>query len=251
MDCNRIRQLIAAHLDGELDVVRDAEVIAHLDHCPACAEAALAHAAGCGLIQEKLPRYNAPPELHASIQAALKKQSQPTFPRRLLPFFGKALGLAASLVFAVFIGFSWGNWHARANRLVDEAVTDHIRSLQADHLTDVTSTDQHTVKPWFSGKVDFSPPVIDLAAAGFPLVGGRLEHLDDQPAAALVFHRRLHAINLYIWPTNTTGFATRQAEHSGYHVESWSQNGFNFLAVSEIPAVELAQFAETFRTNQH
>jgi anti-sigma factor RsiW len=251
MDCNQIRPLIAAHLDGELDVVRDAEVITHLDKCPACAEAALAHAASCGLIQEKLPRYSAPPELHASIRAALRTEAKPTTQRQILPFLAKTLSLAASLAFAVFVGFAWGNARSHADRLVDEAVSDHIRSLQADHLTDVTSTDQHTVKPWFAGKVDFSPPVIDLAAAGFPLAGGRLEHLDDRPAAALVFHRRQHAINLYIWPATTTVISPQRSTHSGYHVEMWSQDGFNFLAVSEVAAAELAQFTEQFRSGQH
>jgi len=251
MDCNQIRPLIPAHLDGELDVIRDAEVIAHLDRCPTCADAALAHAANRGLIQEKLPRFTAPLELHTDIRAALQAEAKPTAQRQVLPFLTKTLGLAASVAFGVFVGFTWGNSHSHANHLVEEAVTDHIRSLQANHLTDVTSTDQHTVKPWFAGKVDFSPPVIDLAAAGFPLAGGRLEHLDNQPAVALVFHRRQHAINLYIWPVNTAAVSPRHAERNGYHVEAWSLNGFNFLAVSEIPAVELAQFAETFRTSQH
>jgi anti-sigma factor RsiW len=250
MDCNQTRQLIAAHLDGELDVIRDAEVVAHLDRCPACADAALAHAASRGLIQEKLPRYTAPADLQADIRAALRAESKPAAQLHILPFFGKALGLAASLAFAVFVGFYWGNARSSANHLIDEAVSDHIRSLQADHLTDVTSTDQHTVKPWFAGKLDFSPPVIDLAAAGFPLVGGRLEHIDNQPAAALVFHRRQHAINLYTWPASTTVLSPRVSERIGYHIEAWSRNGFNFLAISEIPAVELSQFAETFRTSQ-
>jgi anti-sigma factor RsiW len=251
MDCNQCRPLIAAHLDGELDVIRDAEVIAHLDRCPACADAALAHAARRGLIQEKLPRYTAPPELHARVHSALRTESKPPIQRQVLPFLAKTVGLAASLAFAVFVGFHWGNSRAHVNLLVDEAVSDHIRSLQVDHLTDVTSTDQHTVKPWFAGKVDFSPPVIDLTAAGFPLAGGRLEHLDGRPAAALVFHRRQHAINLYIWPVDAAAISPQQSERSGYHVETWSRGGFNFLAVSEIPAIELAQFAETFRTNQH
>jgi anti-sigma factor RsiW len=251
MDCNQIRPLIAAHLDGELDVIRDAEVIAHLDRCPACADAALAHAARRGLIQEKLRRYTAPPELHARVHSVLRTESKPPIQRQVLPFFAKTVGLAASLAFAVFVGFHWGNARAHINLLVDEAVSDHIRSLQANHLTDVTSTDQHTVKPWFAGRVDFSPPVIDLAAAGFPLAGGRLEHLDGQPAAALVFHRRQHAINLYIWPVNTTALSTRQAERTGYHVEAWSKSGFNFLAVSEVATPELAQFAELFRSGQH
>ena len=116
------------------------------------------------------------------------------------------------------------------------------------HLTDVPSSDQHTVKPWFAGKLDFSPPVVDLAAAGFPLAGGRLEHIDGRTAAALVFHRRQHAINVFIWPAITGSVPTRQADRNGYHAESWSQDGLNFLAVSEIPAAELSQFATAFRT---
>jgi anti-sigma factor RsiW len=250
MDCNQTRPLIAAHLDGELDVIRDAEVVAHLDRCPACADAALAHAASRGLIQEKLPRYNAPSDLHGDICKALRAESKPAAQHKMPPFLFKSMGLAASLAFAVLVGFHWGNTRSNANHLIDEAVSDHIRSLQADHLTDVTSTDQHTVKPWFAGKLDFAPPVIDLASAGFPLGGGRLEHLDNQPAAALVFHRRQHAINLYIWPVCTTTLSPRMTERIGYHIEAWSRNGFNFLAVSEIPAVELAQFAEAFRSSQ-
>jgi anti-sigma factor RsiW len=250
MDCNQTRSLIAAHLDGELDVIRDAEVVAHLDRCAACADAALAHTASRGLIQEKLPRYAAPADLHAEIRAALRAELKTTAKLHILPFFGKTLGFAALLGFAVFVGFYWGNARSGATQLFDEAVSDHIRSLQADHLTDVTSTDQHTVKPWFAGKLDFSPPVIDLAADGFPLVGGRLEHIDHQPAAALVFHRRKHAINLYIWPVSTTVLSPRMAERIGYHIVAWSRNGFNFLAISEIPAIELSQFAETFRASQ-
>jgi anti-sigma factor RsiW len=249
MDCNQIRPLIAAHLDGELDVVRDAEVIAHLDRCPACADAALAHTAIVGLLQGKLPRYTAPAELYDAVRTAVRSKAEPATQRQVLPFLTRAFGLAASLVLAVFAGFAWGQARAHANLLVDEAVSDHIRSLQADHLTDVASTDQHTVKPWFAGKVDFSPPVVDLASAGFPLIGGRLEHLAGRPAAALVFRRRLHAINLYIWPA-AAALSSRQAARDGYQVEVWSRDGFNFLAVSEIPAVELAQFAETFRLSQ-
>jgi anti-sigma factor RsiW len=117
-------------------------------------------------------------------------------------------------------------------------------------LTDVASTDQHTVKPWFAGKLDFAPPVIDLASSGFPLIGGRLEHFDGRTAAALVFHRRQHAINLFIWPADAVAVASSQAERDGYHVETWSRDGFNFVAVSEIPAAELSQFTDDFRSAQ-
>ena len=129
-----------------------------------------------------------------------------------------------------------------------EAIADHIRSLQFSHLSDVVSTDRHTVKPWFAGKLDFSPPVADLAALGFPLTGGRLEHLDDRPAAALVFRRRLHAINVFIWPAARGTVSNRHAERNGYRAQSWSQGGFNFLAVSEISTVELNQFVAAFKS---
>jgi anti-sigma factor RsiW len=158
-------------------------------------------------------------------------------------------GLAASLAFAALVGFAWGNARSQASLLVDEAVSDHIRSLQTDHLTDVASTDQHTVRPWFAGKLDFSPPVADLAAMGFPLTGGRLEHIAGRPAAALIFHRRQHVINLFIWPVSQTAVAPRHTSRNGYNAETWSQAGLNFLAVSEIPATELKQFSETFRTS--
>lgn len=159
-------------------------------------------------------------------------------------------GLAASLTLAGLVGYTWGHARAHAGLVVDEAVADHIRSLQASHLNDVASTDQHTVKPWFAGRLDFSPPVADLAAAGFPLTGGRLEHLDGHPAAALVFHRRQHAINLFIWPAGPTALSTARAARQGYATETWTQAGFNFLAVSEIPAAELAAFAQAFRASQ-
>jgi anti-sigma factor RsiW len=126
-------------------------------------------------------------------------------------------------------------------------VAQHVRSLQLDHLTDVTSTDQHTVKPWFAGKLDFSPPVVDLASAGFPLAGGRLDQLDGRPAASLVFHRRQHVINLFIWPASARALASQATRRAGFNVQAWSKDGLNFLAVSELPAEELANFTSTFR----
>lgn len=254
MDCNEIRRLIDADADGELDLVRHLDLAAHLRACPQCARLAVEARDRRDALRQSLPRFTAPPELAGRIRAALETEGAPaavaTHPPRRPLFFSplwNIAGLAASLAFAVLVGFSWGNSRARAGLLVDEAVTDHVRSLQAGHLMDVVSTDQHTVKPWFAGRLDFAPPVTDLAAAGFPLGGGRLEHLAGRPAAALVFHRRQHAINLFIWPADAGAVSARQSGRDGYNTESWSQGGLNFLVVSEIPAAELGQFAAAFR----
>ena len=251
MDCNETRRLLDAALDGELDLVRNLELDAHLRACPACARLAENARARSAALRESLPRLTAPVPFAKRIRAALPTDpaagqpgTTPTFP------LWQAAGLAASLAFAAFLGFEWGGARARANHLGEEAVSEHIRSLQADHLTDVASTDQHTVKPWFAGKLDFSPPVADLASAGFPLIGGRLDRLDNRPAAALVFRRRQHAINLFAWPVDGSAVSPRRFESNGYHAETWVRSGFNFLAVSEISPAELAQFADLFRANQ-
>ncbi|MEO6994905.1 MAG: anti-sigma factor [Lacunisphaera sp.] len=257
MDCNDTRRFLETDADGELDLVRHLELEAHLQTCSDCARRADTIRARRSALRDSLPRFNAPPHLAAKIKAALENEAPsaaatPPKSRHLFsfsPLWG-SLGVAASVAVALFIGYTWGGSLARQNLLIDEALSDHIRSLQANHLTDVASTDQHTVKPWFAGKIDFSPPVVDLASTGFPLIGGRLEQLDGRTTAALVFHRRQHPINLFIWPANGSLVASHQTERNGYHTESWSQNGFNFLAVSEIPAAELTQFADNFRNAQ-
>jgi anti-sigma factor RsiW len=252
MDCNDALHLIDADLDGELDLVRHLDLAAHLAACPACARQAEAARARRAAVRELTPRFTAPPHLANRIRVALAAEgASVTTGTRAAPrarFWWPAwnvAGLAASLAFAVFAGFTWGNARARANRLHDEAIADHVRSLQADHLTDVASTDRHTVKPWFAGRLDFSPPVIDLAESGFPLIGGRLEHIDGRTAAALVFRHRQHVVNLFIWPAEPV--RGRHSSQAGYHAESWSAGGFNFLAVSEIPADEIHEFAAAFR----
>ena len=257
MDCNETRRLLEADADGELDLVRHLDLETHLRTCPDCAPRAETARARRAALRDALPRFTAPSHLAAKIKAALEseKSAAPSTSPKSRRLFALSplwinLGLAASVTVALFAGYTWGGSRARENLLIDEALSAHVRSLQANHLMDVASTEQHTVKPWFAGKIDFSPPVLDLASAGFPLTGGRLEQLSGHAAAALVFHRRQHPINLFIWPANENPLAARQAERNGYHTESWSQNDFNFLAVSEIPAAELSQFAASFRDAQ-
>ena len=199
---------------------------------------------------QALPRFEAP----AGLRSAVLKMARPAAPTEstkwgLTNYFGLWAGtvLAAAVVLAAGTGYIWGMARSRTDALVQEAVGDHIRSLQLNHLSDVISTDQHTVKPWFVGKLDFSPPVFDLAVSGFPLSGGRLEHLDGRPAAALVYHRRQHAINLFIWPASERPVSNRQSAQNGFQTRSWSERGFNFLAVSEIDADELGRFTTAYR----
>ena len=125
-----------------------------------------------------------------------------------------------------------------------ELVSSHVRSLQPGHLTDVQTTNQHIVKPWFNGRIDFAPPVPELADKGFPLVGGRLDSIDGKTVPAIVYKRRLHTVNLYVWPAKESG--ERSFVKDGFAVREWTRNGLRFAAVSDIPAAELEQFEQLF-----
>jgi anti-sigma factor RsiW len=253
MNCNDIRPLLEVYSDGELDAVRQHELEAHLRVCPDCALHMKGIEARRDALRASIPRFPAPPDFRERIHASLQAERATATPQpsrsSAIPWtFWNLGGVAASLAFALLIGYGWGKAHARTDSLLDEAISDHVRSLQAGHLMDVASTDQHTVKPWFVGKLDFSPPVVDLADAGYPLAGGRLERMDGRAAAALVFHRRLHIINLFVWPASGGTSATWHGGNSGYHAEGWSAAGLNFLAVSEIPSAELEQFDALYRS---
>jgi anti-sigma factor RsiW len=255
MDCNQIRPLLDAAVDAELDLVRQLEIEHHLASCAECARFATNLREQKNAVAVSLPRFTASSPLAQKIrdaldQAAIPFRPQPAVrPAARTGFGWRLTGLAASLGLIFVAGASWGTYRARGDILIDAAVSSHVRSLQLAHLIDVASTDQHTVKPWFTGKLDFSPPVADLAADGFPLAGGRLEYFAGQPAAALVFHRRLHTINLFIQPVGTTTLSALRVmrKGSGYQVAGWLQDGFNFIAVSEIPEADLKEFAGIFQ----
>ena len=253
MNCSEVRLLLEANSDGELDLVRQLELEAHLRACPDCALQAKGIADRRNALRDSLPRFTAPPQFRERIRAQLRAQEAPSTQQvsRRIPTqwtFWNLGGMAASIALALLVGYNVGNTRAHSNSLLDEAISEHARSLQVGHLMDVVSTDQHTVKPWFIGKLDFSPPVVDLADAGFPLVGGRLDRIDGRPAAALVFHRRLHSINVFVWPMANGQVPTISSGENGYNARSWSQGGLNFLAVSEISTAELEQFVGEYRT---
>ena len=135
---------------------------------------------------------------------------------------------------------------------MSDVVSAHLRSLQADHLTDVPSTDQHTVKPWFNGKLDVAPPVVDLTAQGFTLLGGRLDYIDGKAVAAIVYRRRVHVINLFVaQAADMERAAVRSEMVQGFNVRRWTDQGLRFIAISDIGPDELAEFSDKFEALLH
>jgi anti-sigma factor RsiW len=246
MNCGEIRPLLEAHCDGELDLVRQLEVEAHLRGCAECAALAGAMAARRQALGSLVPRFTAPSALRARVRAAVGVAESPRR-RPASSYLLNLGGLAAALALAAIGGYSLGEGRARGGAFLREAVSDHVRSLQAGHLMDVVSTDQHTVRPWFVGKLDFSPPVFDLVDAGFPLAGGRLDQVGGRAAAALVYRRRQHTLNLFVWAAAGGDAPARQSSAMGYNAEGWSEGGLSFLAVSEIPAADLSRFVDAYR----
>jgi anti-sigma factor RsiW len=246
MDCNETRRWLAAHLDGELDLVHDAEVGAHLQTCTACAEAAQRQSALRELVREKLQPFAPPAYLATRLRAQLRGEKSAASSR---PFWRPAWSLAgvlAGLCIATFFGYQWGGQHVLAAQFSDEVVSSHVRALMTEHLTDVVSSDRHTVKPWLSARLDFSPPVTDLAADGYPLLGARLERCEGQTAAALVYRHNQHFVTLLVWPAKTK-LPLSEAEHLGYTICAWRQAGMNFVAVSDITDKEMDDFTDRLK----
>jgi anti-sigma factor RsiW len=239
-------RLLNGYFDGELDLIRSVEFEEHLRTCPDCARQLHDQQE----IRERLRAANlydrAPQSLRARIRAQLPReaQSKPTLKPRSPAL--EWLAIAAAIVIAVVLGtrvIPNIRGQQQTNLLSQEIVASHIRSLQPGHLFDVQSTDQHTVKPWFDGKLDFAPPVVDLADHGFPLVGGRLDYVENRTVAVLVYGRKLHVINLFIWPASHENISPVPVETvQGYNVLSWKKNGFEFRAVSDLNGDELREF---------
>jgi anti-sigma factor RsiW len=189
-------------------------------------------------------RYRAPAGLADRIADALPVTPARSDRGRSRFWQGAGIGAAATAALALALGI--GSMLAQPSRddlLVDEAVANHVRSLQGGHPVDVASSDQHTVKPWFSGKINYAAPVLDLAAEGFPLVGGRLDYFDHEPIAALVYRHRLHTINVFIRPDKdrSARLGPRTLDRQGFSVERWTQDGMEFWSISDADAATLAQ----------
>jgi anti-sigma factor RsiW len=249
MTCDEAEILLHALIDGELDAGHAREVEAHIAGCPRCAAELAAYREMSKAIADRDLRYTAPASLRRRIEAALPQTTQGMqAPSRRAVLRGFAMGSAVSAMAATgLVAIVLRNDDAQ--RIESEVVSAHLRSLQAGHLTDVVSTDQHTVKPWFNGKLDVAPPVIDLTTQGFTLIGGRLDYVDTRPIGAIVYRRRAHVINLFVAQTASTEHHAAKIETiQGFNIRRWSDRGLNYWAVSDLAADELAEFGEKFES---
>ena len=242
MDHEHIRELIHPYVDGELDLLTARETEQHLRACADCRAVEKTLRALRETVANSQPAYRAPSHLRRNVRVALRREAKTT-DKTFNPWVIFATGAACALLVLGAVLFQTTR-ASRNNALVDDVVANHVRSLLATHLVDIASSDQHTVKPWFDGKIDFAPEVRDFAGEGFPLVGGRLDYLDGRTVVALVYYRNKHPINVFIVPA-TTGRDTplTAATRRGYNVLSWTHNEMNYLAVSDLNESELRQFA--------
>jgi anti-sigma factor RsiW len=249
MNCEEATPLLGAYADGELDLTACVAIEAHLAACPACRVKVEELRKFTEALQEEAPRFKPSPFLATRIRAALREEEaataekSPWWAALPLSWIYYGVGGAVALV-AVALFFAAPK---PSSQLAHDAISDHVRSLQVEHLLDVASTDQHTVKPWFAGKLDFSPQVIDLTPSGYPLIGGRLDVLDHRNVAAIIYQRRKHYINLFVWPADNAPLGDRLYEQDGYRVFEWSKSGMNYVAVSELGEKELRDFTDMIK----
>jgi anti-sigma factor RsiW len=247
MKCDAVRRMLEAYLNGEVDVTRQLNVEGHLAGCPSCRDLAEDITSFCSLVDMNTAVYKAPPELRAKIRATLGKESKSRV--WWLSQFSLPLAYSATVLVLSF-GLTW-TWRtfSRDNdqELIAQAIGNHARSLIAVHLLDVTSSDQKAVKPWFIGKLDYSPPVVDLAQAGYPLIGGRIDMLDRRPVAAIVYQHGNYFINLFVWPVFRRKIDLNVRSDRGYQFCGWNKAGLNYLCISEVSSIALEAFEDEVR----
>ena len=269
MNCEEAVKLMDGYLDGELDPITSQAIEQHLRDCGHCDQAYKTHGSLIHAIGNATPYFKASAELRERIQSSLRKETseQPvrngvrgaqvlfhkrqSEPRSILwepPW--NWLGLAAAIIFGAIIALNVVPRFQRPEAdqfLATQLIASHVRSLMANHLTDVASSDQHTVKPWLDAKLDFAPAVVDLSEKGFPLIGGRLDYLDNRPVAALIYQRRKHFINLFVWPAGSDAAGgTKAMMRQGYQLLHWVDSDFNYWAVSDINDKDLQEFKQLF-----
>ena len=247
MSCNRADTVLHGYFDHELDALGAAEFERHLERCSACIDAlasleSLRSSMNLAQLVEKMPAL-----LREKILADLSSGNPVRFVPARSPW--RWLAIAAALLLFANTGWQIISIHRSDNYetvLTAEVVDAHLRSLQPGHLTDVVSSDRHTVKPWFDGKLDFAPEVQDFADQGFPLQGGRLDVVHGRAIAALVYGRRKHLVNIFIWPTTEQDASSREGSRRGYQWIHWRKGGMEFCAVSDATPSDLEQLQRLF-----
>jgi anti-sigma factor RsiW len=279
VNCDDAKALIHAYADGELGLESALEIERHLAECADCTRKRAALSALSAALGDPTLRFTAPDALRRRVGAAMLDEAAATMARapqarepwwRLRWLVGggegsggivgwAVAGAALAVLAIVMLNGSPGLWRPFGNGtllgnrsqteiVAREVLTSHLRSLMPGHLMDVVSTDQHTVKPWFAGRIDFSPPVSDFAADGYRLIGGRLDYLDRRPVAALVYQRRKHIVNVFVWPAaDGSSSPVESAAHDGYNLLHWRRGGMNYWMVSDLNAQEMGVFAGLLR----
>ena len=248
MSCNRAGTVLHGYFDCELDILDASEFERHLEHCSDCVNALealqfLRSSMNLTQLYEKAP---APFRKKVLASLGSGRSVAASFPSRTVWSW---LAAAAAILVTVYLGVQLGTSQRAGDygtELAAEIVDAHLRSLQPGHLVDVVSTDQHTVKPWFDGKLDFSPPVHDFADQGFPLQGGRIDVVHGRSVAALVYARRKHFVNVFVWPTDEKDAAPRSGSQQGYQWIDWRKGGMEFCAVSDAAPSALEQLQGLF-----
>jgi anti-sigma factor RsiW len=251
MSHDQVRELLDAYVDRELDIVTALALDRHLSECDACRATFARYEQLHSSVKAQIPRFKAPERLESKIRAQLRsaeRNQHNRTPQRARFLNWRAWAIAAGVgivvAFGVLLLLQIAKRPSASQELAEQVVSSHIRSLMANHLADVPSTDQHTVKPWFNGKLDFAPVVKDLSPEGFPLIGGRLDYLNNRPVAALVYRHRQHPINLFVWPSTNSDAALRTTTIKGYNLVHWTQEHATYWAVSDLNAAELKDFAD-------
>ena len=252
MICQEAHRLIHPYLDGELDLVRSLEVETHLKDCQTCAQTYNELRGLHSAVSDTALRFEPTAALRNRIRSAVRDESETANRssrvswRWLIPAVSGALLVVVALGLIAFLSRP-----STSDLMAQEIVSSHVRSLMEKHLTDVPSSDRHTVKPWFDGRLDFSPPVKDLASAGFSLVGGRLDYVGNRPVAALVYQHQQHYINVFVWPsTGASDVSEKALVRQGYNLISWTNAGMNYWAVSDLNLAELREFVQLLQNDR-
>jgi len=244
MICDEVRLRLDARVDDELSPAERAEFDAHVQGCRECQPRLERRLALREVVASQLPRFEAPQSLRRELEEASRRTASGAAPSSPKPTRWWPLAIAASLAIVATGSWQLATRRADAALLTQTVLESHVRSLIGEHLTDVVSSDLHTVKPWFNGRLDFSPPVNDFAGRGYPLLGGRLEYVGDRKVAALVYGRRKHIINVFLWPADA-GMAQGPAATTrhGYRLLHWNRADFTYWVVSDLGMTELQEFA--------